>query len=161
MRITPIRRRPTTRRSRRRRSRRRGRTLVVTTTNDSGAGRALALSSGAFEPPPSVLDERIAGGALTDLEKFLELRPRVELLQLARPSEPVGERGVVVEGRQVVEEHGGCLAAPPAALLELRDSFGKMPVVEIGEAQRVADQPQVCQLLGAVERVDGGYILLR
>jgi uncharacterized repeat protein (TIGR01451 family) len=71
-----------------------------------------------FEAAPRVFDQRVSGRALADLQELLELRPRVQFLHFPGAPEPVGERRVVAERREVVEEQRGRLATALPALLE-------------------------------------------
>jgi hypothetical protein len=93
--------------------------VVVTGGAPAPAPEPDDLLAGGAEALAGVLDERVVGRRLADAEELLELRPRVELLHLAGPAQPVGQRGVVAESREVVEEERRRLAAALAALLEL------------------------------------------
>jgi hypothetical protein len=92
--------------------------VVVTGGAPAPAPEPDDLLAGGAEALAGVLDERVGRRALADAQELLELRPRVELLHLAGAPEPVGQRGVIAERRNVVEEEGSRLAAARAALLE-------------------------------------------
>jgi hypothetical protein len=115
--------------------------------------------SGGFEPLAGVVNEPICTAWLTDLEKLLKLHPRVELLHLTRAPDPVRQRRVVVECRKVVEVDRGRFAAALLALREFGRRFWIVTVLEVGESEHEAYEPEIRQLLRCIECIDGRWIL--